>query len=130
MLDKYKDLFEKYIILAFLEKNNWNKTKTAKELDISRQALDLKIKKYGLTKSSPIPDPKNFLIEIPEEKKRFFPITFSIPEDELESLKILVKNINRLSKRRISTSEIIRLALDLLTEKDLNEIYDLLKNKF
>ncbi len=54
MKDKEKILpleeMEKKYILKVLEKTNWNKTETAKILNISRQTLIQKLKKYGLLK--------------------------------------------------------------------------------
>lgn len=44
----FKDEVEKDYILFKLEKNNWNVTKTAEELDIQRSHLYNKIEKYGL----------------------------------------------------------------------------------
>ncbi len=40
--------YERQIIAHFLERNNYNKSKTAKELSITRRTLDGKIEKYGL----------------------------------------------------------------------------------
>jgi len=39
---------EKQIILAALEANDWNRQKTAEQLDINRTTLYKKIKQYGL----------------------------------------------------------------------------------
>jgi DNA-binding NtrC family response regulator len=41
---------EKNLILETLIKNNWNQTKTAMDLGISRKQLITKMKKYGLLK--------------------------------------------------------------------------------
>jgi PAS domain S-box-containing protein len=41
---------EKHIILSALEKNDWNKAKTAKELGIARATLYEKIKKYQISR--------------------------------------------------------------------------------
>ena len=40
------EIYEKQIIDHFLAKNNYNKSKTAKELSITRRTLDVKIDKY------------------------------------------------------------------------------------
>lgn len=45
---EFKDETEKEYILHKLEKNNWNVTKTADEMDIQRSHLYNKIEKYGL----------------------------------------------------------------------------------
>lgn len=44
----FKDEIERKYILYKLEKNNWNVTKTAEEMDIQRSHLYNKIEKYGL----------------------------------------------------------------------------------
>ncbi|KPJ82442.1 MAG: hypothetical protein AMS17_18935, partial [Spirochaetes bacterium DG_61] len=49
--------YERQIIAHFLEKNNYNKSKTAKELSITRRTLDGKIEKYIVPPSPIIPDP-------------------------------------------------------------------------
>ncbi len=41
---------ERHVILGALEKNNWNKAKTAKELGIARATLYEKIKKYQINR--------------------------------------------------------------------------------
>ncbi|MFH1729639.1 MAG: sigma 54-interacting transcriptional regulator [Pseudomonadota bacterium] len=41
---------EKARILESLEKNNWNKSKTAEELDISRPTLDVRIRKHNISR--------------------------------------------------------------------------------
>jgi len=43
------DSFEKHQLLDILEKNHWNKSKTAKELSIGRTTLWRKMKEYGIT---------------------------------------------------------------------------------
>lgn len=45
---EFKDEVERDYILFKLEKNNWNVTKTAEEMDIQRSHLYNKIEKYGL----------------------------------------------------------------------------------
>ncbi len=40
---------EQELLLAALTKHNWNKTQSAKELNISRSALRYRLKKYGIT---------------------------------------------------------------------------------
>ncbi len=42
---------EQELLLTALKQNNWNKTKAARELNISRSALRYRIKKYGISKS-------------------------------------------------------------------------------
>lgn len=42
------DSFEKYQLLEILEKNHWNKTKTAKELKIGRTTLWRRMKQFGI----------------------------------------------------------------------------------
>ena len=44
------EIYEKQIISHFLSKNNYNKSKTAKQLSITRRTLDAKVDKYGLKK--------------------------------------------------------------------------------
>lgn len=43
---------ERQVIDATLQENKWNKSKTARQLGVSRPTLDQKIEKYGLKKSS------------------------------------------------------------------------------
>lgn len=50
------DDFEKRIVAHFLQRNDWNKSATARELDISRPRLLRKIEKYEL---EPDPDARN-----------------------------------------------------------------------
>src|SRR5690606_13228064 len=45
---EYKDQAEKEFIKFKLEKNNWNVSKTADEIDIQRSHLYSKIEKFGL----------------------------------------------------------------------------------
>jgi DNA-binding NtrC family response regulator len=45
---EFKDEVEKEYILFKLEKNNWNVSKTAEEMDIQRSHLYNKIEKYQL----------------------------------------------------------------------------------
>jgi DNA-binding NtrC family response regulator len=45
---EYKDYVERDFIKYKLEKNNWNVSKTADEIDIQRSHLYSKIDKYGL----------------------------------------------------------------------------------
>ncbi|MBW2645935.1 MAG: helix-turn-helix domain-containing protein [Deltaproteobacteria bacterium] len=124
MFDK-TELFEKYVILKALEKNSWRKSATAKELGVSRQTLDLKIKKHNIDKNSIPPDPRDFLIDLsPPEKKRIVSHSFSMPEDELETLRRFTKEINRKANRKVSASELVRLAIKLLREQDPSDIFD------
>ncbi len=44
---------EREVILATLQRLNWNKSSTAKELDMSRSSLIAKIKQYGFEQSVP-----------------------------------------------------------------------------
>ena len=44
----YKDFAEREYIKFKLEKNNWNVSKTADDIDIQRSHLYSKIEKYGL----------------------------------------------------------------------------------
>ncbi len=48
---EYKDFAEKEYIKYKLEKNNWNVSKTADDIDIQRSHLYSKIEKYGLKRS-------------------------------------------------------------------------------
>lgn len=48
---EYKDFAEKEFIKHKLEKNNWNVSKTADEIDIQRSHLYSKIEKFGLKRS-------------------------------------------------------------------------------
>jgi two-component system response regulator HupR/HoxA len=48
-LKKTIEEFEKKIIRRELEKNHWNKSKTAKELGISRVAFHKKLAKYDIS---------------------------------------------------------------------------------
>lgn len=121
MRDKFT-LFEKYFLINTLKKHSWNKTRAAEELGISRQALDVKIKKHEINKKSLSPDPREFLIDKTEEEPKMIRHSFSISSDELEALKLLVKKLNRGSPRRVSLSEIIRLAIKHLKEKNPEEI--------
>ncbi len=43
------DEFEKKLLVRELEKNHWNKSRTAKDLGISRVALHKKIAKFGIS---------------------------------------------------------------------------------
>ena len=45
---EYKDFAEREYIKFKLEKNNWNVSKTADDIDIQRSHLYSKIEKYGL----------------------------------------------------------------------------------
>lgn len=47
-LKDFKNNAEKEFIEQILLKNNWDKTKTARELDISRTHLYRKVEKYKL----------------------------------------------------------------------------------
>jgi len=47
----YKDHAEKEFIKFKLEKNNWNVSKTADEIDIQRSHLYSKIEKFGLKRA-------------------------------------------------------------------------------
>ncbi len=49
---EYKDYAEKEFIKFKLEKNNWNVSKTADEIDIQRSHLYSKIEKFGLKRDS------------------------------------------------------------------------------
>ncbi|RYD77245.1 MAG: sigma-54-dependent Fis family transcriptional regulator, partial [Sphingobacteriales bacterium] len=49
----YKDHAEKEFIKFKLEKNNWNVSKTADEIDIQRSHLYSKIEKFGLKRDNP-----------------------------------------------------------------------------
>jgi DNA-binding NtrC family response regulator len=48
----YKDYAEKEFIKFKLEKNNWNVSKTADDIDIQRSHLYSKIEKFGLKRST------------------------------------------------------------------------------
>ena len=48
IIEKIKGLYEKRIIEQFLVKNNYNKSKTARELCVTRKTLSKKIKQYGV----------------------------------------------------------------------------------
>jgi len=122
MLER-KEIFEKYILLKILDKNKWGKSVAADELGITRQALDVKIKKHGLNKNSPIPDPKEFLLEeIRPRDEIFISQTFSITERDLDFLKSLATDLKKESFRHISLSELIRYAIRLLAEMTPDEI--------
>jgi DNA-binding NtrC family response regulator len=43
---------ERQVIAAILEENSWNKSKTARQLGVSRPTLDQKIEKYQLKRNS------------------------------------------------------------------------------
>ncbi|RRN76161.1 sigma-54-dependent Fis family transcriptional regulator, partial [Pseudoxanthomonas sp. SGD-10] len=47
----YKDFAEKEYIKFKLEKNNWNVSKTAEDIDIQRSHLYSKIEKFGLKRN-------------------------------------------------------------------------------
>ena len=47
----YKDFAEREYIKFKLEKNNWNVSKTADDIDIQRSHLYSKIEKYGLKRN-------------------------------------------------------------------------------
>jgi transcriptional regulator with GAF, ATPase, and Fis domain len=49
-LEAARDLFEKHYVVQALERNGFNVTRTAKELDLSRQHLQNLIKKHGISK--------------------------------------------------------------------------------
>jgi DNA-binding NtrC family response regulator len=49
---EYKDNAEKDYIKYKLEKNNWNVSKTADDIDIQRSHLYSKIEKYGLKRNA------------------------------------------------------------------------------
>ena len=49
-LEAARDLFEKHYVIQALERNSYNVTRTAKEVDLSRQHLQNLIKKHGITK--------------------------------------------------------------------------------
>ena len=44
---------EKEIILRTLQANNWNVTRTARQLGVSRKGLQLKMKELGLRREQP-----------------------------------------------------------------------------
>lgn len=48
---EYKDFAERDYIKYKLEKNNWNVSKTADDIDIQRSHLYSKIEKYGLKRA-------------------------------------------------------------------------------
>ncbi|HKG08765.1 MAG TPA: helix-turn-helix domain-containing protein, partial [Pedobacter sp.] len=48
----YKDFAEKEFIKFKLEKNNWNVSKTADDIDIQRSHLYSKIEKFGLKRTA------------------------------------------------------------------------------
>jgi DNA-binding NtrC family response regulator len=48
---EYKDFTERDYIKFKLEKNNWNVSKTADDIDIQRSHLYSKIEKYGLKRA-------------------------------------------------------------------------------
>lgn len=48
---EYKDFAEKEFIKFKLEKNNWNVSKTADDIDIQRSHLYSKIEKFGLKRA-------------------------------------------------------------------------------
>jgi len=47
-LKDYRELAEKDFILAKLEKNNWNISQTAREIDTPRSNLYKKLTQYGI----------------------------------------------------------------------------------
>jgi transcriptional regulator with GAF, ATPase, and Fis domain len=49
-LEAARDLFEKHYVIQALDRNSYNVTRTAKEVDLSRQHLQNLIKKHGITK--------------------------------------------------------------------------------
>lgn len=49
-LEAARDLFEKHYVIQALDRNGYNVTRTAKEIDLSRQHLQNLIKKHGITK--------------------------------------------------------------------------------
>ncbi|MDR3258057.1 MAG: hypothetical protein LBT51_00395, partial [Fusobacteriaceae bacterium] len=49
LLPKLVENYEKELLIAVLEKNNWNCSDAAREMGIHRSAIYKKIKKYGLT---------------------------------------------------------------------------------
>ncbi|HEX7896984.1 MAG TPA: sigma 54-interacting transcriptional regulator [Planctomycetota bacterium] len=51
-LEAARDLFEKHYVIQALERNGYNVTRTAKEVDLSRQHLQNLIKKHGITKAA------------------------------------------------------------------------------
>jgi transcriptional regulator with GAF, ATPase, and Fis domain len=50
-LEAARDLFEKHYVIQALDRNGYNVTRTAKEVDLSRQHLQNLIKKHGITKA-------------------------------------------------------------------------------
>ena len=50
-LEAARDHFEKHYVIQALERNGYNVTRTAKEVDLSRQHLQNLIKKHGITKA-------------------------------------------------------------------------------
>jgi DNA-binding NtrC family response regulator len=49
-LEKARDHFEKTYVVQALARNGFNVTRTAKEIDLSRQHLQNLIKKHGITR--------------------------------------------------------------------------------
>jgi two-component system nitrogen regulation response regulator NtrX len=64
-LKEFKEVAEKAFIIAKLEANDWNISKTAKEIDTPRSNLYKKLEQYGIAKS--VPDAEDE-IESQEEK--------------------------------------------------------------
>ena len=56
ILRQSKQSIERSILESTLEKNNWNKSRAAKQLGISRPLVYSLIKKYKLAKNQNIPD--------------------------------------------------------------------------
>ena len=56
-LREFKEVAEKAFILAKLEANEWNISKTAKEIDTPRSNLYKKLEQYGLAKEAPLSEP-------------------------------------------------------------------------
>lgn len=51
-LHAFRDEVEKIFIVFMLNKNGWNVSKTAQELDIQRSHLYNKMERYGIRKSA------------------------------------------------------------------------------
>lgn len=78
---KAKDNFERYFVLAALQRNAWRIQVTASDLGLSRQGLDKIIKKHEIKPSSRLPDPASFIAPSSGRVKMIRRVILFYPEE-------------------------------------------------